>query len=316
MTFMWRTVLGVLGGAAFVFLAFVWNPLPLPDARDSLAALVAPERITPETLRAKYESRVPIRILVVPGHDDEFWGTEYKGTREADLTLELGKMVRDRFAGDPRFAVTITRESGEYKDEFADHFETFSSLIWEFRDYVRAVFASAVARGDVVPVTENYHGFAASEIVRRLYGINLWANENGVDALLHIHFNDYPRARASRPGRYTGFSIYVPESQFPNARASRALANTVKARLNTALTVSNYPQEKEGVVEDQELIAVGAYGSLYPASLLIEYGYIYEPYFVDKNARAQLFPALADLTYQGIVDFFEPPRFNGERNGA
>lgn len=310
-----KVILGIMGGIALVFALRVAPPAAPPE-RDSLAALVVPERVTPESLRAKFARGEPIKVLVVPGHDGEYGGTEYRGVREADLTLELGKMVRDRFAADSRFAVSITRESDAYTEEFARHFNTFSSLIWEFRDYVRAVFARAVARGDVELKTENHHGFAGSETARRLYGINLWANERGIDLVLHLHFNDYPRARQGIPGRYRGFALYIPESQFPNARASRALAESVKAHLNSALTVSDYPQEAEGIVEDQELIAVGSYGSLYPAALLIEYGYIYEPHVFDPKLRAQLFPALAELTYRGIVDFFDLSRFNGERNGV
>jgi hypothetical protein len=300
-----RHILFVVSGVLLALLTIVWQPGAFRAAGDFVAALVAPERVTPETLSVKYETRAPIAILVVPGHDNEFWGTEYRGVREADLTVELGRMVRDRFAGDPRFAVAITREGGEYAKEFAEYFDTYSSLIWEFRDYARTVFTNALRLGEVVAKTDNFHGFASSEIARRLYGINMWANDHAVDAVLHIHFNDYPRTRQGRPGRYGGFSIYVPESQFPNARASRALAETVAARLNTALTVSDYPQEAEGIVEDQELIAVGSYGALYPASLLIEYGYIYEPHVIEPDLRAQLFPALATLTYQGVVDFFE-----------
>lgn len=299
-----RITFGLIVSVALSFLALTAPPTA-PQEQSSLAALVVPERVTPETLRTKYRSGTSVRVLVVPGHDDEYWGATYRNIREADLTLELGKLVRDRFAADPRFATFITRESGTYTEEFMEHFDVFSSLIWEFRDYVRAVFASAVSRGDVVQITENHHGFAGSEIVRRLYGINLWANENAMDVLVHVHFNDYPRARVKSPGRYTGFSIYIPESQFPNARVSRVLAELVKARLNAALTVSDYPQESAGVVEDQELIAVGSYGSLYPASLLLEYGYIYEPHIIEPELRAQLFPALADLTYRGVVDFFE-----------
>lgn len=300
-----RQAAGAALGICLVLLAVWWQPNISARADNFFAALVVPERITPETLKAKYEVGVPINVLVVPGHDAEFWGTEYRGVREADITLELGKRVRERFVADPRFVVTITRESGEYAEEFSEHFEDFSSLIWEFRDYVRTVFASALARGEVVAKTENFHGFATSEITRRLYGINLWANSNGVDIVLHVHFNDYPRVRQGSPGRYTGFSIYIPESQFPNARASRAIAESVMARLNAVLTVSDYPQEKDGIIEDQELIAVGSHASLYPASLLIEYGYIYEPHVFEPSLRKQLFPALAELTYQGVVDFFE-----------
>lgn len=300
-----RQALVALVGVGLALIVVLWQPGAFTRTDGFFAALVVPERVTPETLQGKHEAGTPISVLVVPGHDDEFWGTEYRSVREADITLELGKLVHDRFTADPRFLVAITREGGGYTEEFSGHFENFSSLIWEFRDYVRSVFAYALARGEVVVKTGNFHGFATSEIARRLYGINLWANNNKVDIVLHIHFNDYPRTRQDVPGRYRGFAIYIPESQFPNARVSRAIAESVMARLNTTLTVSDYPQEEAGIIEDQELIAVGSYASLYPASLLIEYGYIYEPHVFEPLLREQLFPALAELTYRGVVDFFE-----------
>jgi len=33
------------------------------------------------------------------------------------------------------------------------------------------------------------------DIALRLYGFNKWADENKVDAMVHIHFNDYPGER-------------------------------------------------------------------------------------------------------------------------
>ena len=39
----------------------------------------------------------------------------------------------------------------------------------------------------------------------------------------------------------------------------------------------------EGVVEDQELIAIGSFNTLNPIGLLIEYGYIYESQFYNKK---------------------------------
>lgn len=285
--------------------AFVWKPHAFRAAGNFFAMLTFPERVTPDSLLEKRARGDPIRVLVVPGHDGDYWGTDYRGVREADLTAELGRMVRDRFAADPRFTVAITREGTVYTDEFSEYFKTHSSLIWEFRDYVRTTFFAALARGDVKRRAQNFHGKAISEIARRLYGINMWANEHETDVALHLHFNDYPRPRQTQPGRYRGWAIYVPESQFPNARASRTLAETLAARLLTFSSVSNLSQESAGVVEDQELIAVGSHASLYAASMVIEYGYIYEPWLVDAEARAEAFPRLADLTYRGIADYFE-----------
>jgi len=42
------------------------------------------------------------------------------------------------------------------------------------------------------------------------------------------------------------------------------------------------------------------------ASMLIEYGYIYETQFTDKSLRSKALQDLAFQTYLGLQDFFEP----------
>lgn len=64
------------------------------------------------------------------------------------------------------------------------------------------------------------------------------------------------------------------------------------------------PKETDGIIEEQELIAIGSYNTLDAPSMLIEYGYIYEPQFADKNVRDSTFRDLAFQTYLGIQDFF------------
>ncbi|MBI2097542.1 MAG: hypothetical protein HYT46_01215, partial [Candidatus Vogelbacteria bacterium] len=105
-------------------------------------------------------------------------------------------------------------------------------------------------------------------------------------------------------GPYRGFSIYVPEQQLPAHRLSRDLAESIKSRLLLESPVSNFPKEDAGVIEDQELIAVGAQGSRDSASLLIEYGYIYETRFTDPARRAAVLDRLAFRTVEGIRNYF------------
>jgi len=144
----------------------------------------------------------------------------------------------------------------------------------------------------------------SSEIAFRLYGINKWANENDVDIVLHIHFNDYPR-RTGRAGDHTGFSIYVPERQYGNAEASKDLARTLFDELKNTIGPSTLPLERDGIIEDQELIALGANGSLKGASVLIEYGYIYEPQYVYASTRSPMMQELAFQTYRAVKKHFE-----------
>jgi len=41
------------------------------------------------------------------------------------------------------------------------------------------------------------------------------------------------------------------------------------------VAVSNISGENRGIIEDQKLIAIGAYNTLDPAVLFMEYGYIH-----------------------------------------
>ena len=84
---------------------------------------------------------------------------------------------------------------------------------------------------------------------------------------------------------------------------SRDLGEALKQKLLLAAPVSNLPLEAAGVIEDQELIAVGANGSRESASLLVEYGYLYEPQFLNPTIRTPALDNLARLTAEGIKDY-------------
>ena len=70
--------------------------------------------------------------------------------------------------------------------------------------------------------------------------------------------------------------------------------------------MSDLPIESEGIIEDQDLIAIGSFNSVNAASLLIEYGYIYEPQLTDPTMRELATQDLAFQTYLGLQDFFDP----------
>ena len=130
-------------------------------------------------------------------------------------------------------------------------------------------------------------------------------NENNIDIVLHIHFNDYPGRKYDLPGKYSGFSIYIPEAQLPNYRISQGIAESIRKELEKIQSASNFPKEKETVVEDQQLIAVGSNASRDGASVLVEYGYIYEDKIYDKKTREQILVDMAYQTYLGVKNYFE-----------
>ena len=113
--------------------------------------------------------------------------------------------------------------------------------------------------------------------------------------------------RGSTPGlRYTFRSGSI---QTQRAR-SRSHAPSIAA--STLYPQSDLPKENAGLVEDQELIALGSNNTLDGAGMLIEYGYIYEPAFADPDMRTIVLEDLALQTYLGVMDFFEEKETNAD----
>jgi hypothetical protein len=148
------------------------------------------------------------------------------------------------------------------------------------------------------------HNSARTDVALRLYGLNKWGNENNIDIAIHVHFNDYPRRNQTSPGVYSGFSVYVPEREYDNSPTTKAVAKTIFRRLAKYNPVSDLPIEDGGIVEEPDLIAIGAHNTSNAASMLIEYGYIYEPQFQNAVTRSKTMKDMAFQTYLGIQDFF------------
>jgi N-acetylmuramoyl-L-alanine amidase len=297
--------------ALFAVFPQVVNPEIISERLISLASTLSAafyaDTSTPEFLRRDYAER-KINILIVAGHDNEKWGTEYKGIKEADLNLEISKDISKILAADDRFNVKMTREgNGEYSKWFSDYIAKNEKAIIAYKEERKSQFKEAIEGGFVTREVAVDHNNAPIRVARDLYAVNKYTSDNPIDLVLHVHWNDYAGRRSDKSPKYSGFSIYVPEGQLPNARASQAVAASVRARLAEYFAKSNLPGEaKSGaVVPDQDLIAVGANASQDKAAMLIEYGYIYEDQFTDTTTRDMLFAELALQTYWGIVDFFE-----------
>lgn len=276
-----------------------------PVALEHLVSQVFRETVTPESIKNRYQTG-ELTILLVPGHDLQYPGAISGNLREADLTLALAARIKTDIEDIGGWRVLTTRNliTGEYESEFATYFEREQVAINSFRSQLRAKFASLVASGEIAsPAQTVYHNFAPPEVSTRLYGINRWANDHGVDLTLHIHLNDYPGRRGVP--KYRGFSIYIPERQLPNARVSRDLAEAIQHELALVAPASNFPGEVGSPVEDQELIAVGSNGSRTSASFLIEYGYIYEPRFANATLRSKTLDVLAERTAIALKNYFK-----------
>jgi N-acetylmuramoyl-L-alanine amidase len=253
----------------------------------------------------------PIKILLVPGHDNETWGAQYGNTKEADMNLNLATKIYNTLKKDKRFEVHITRkaggQAGGYAKEFADYFSKQKDKIVEFRENAKKKMQEKISDGNFIQKENPPHNNASEDMSVKLYGFNKWANENQMDAVIHIHFNDYPRPDKWTAGKYKGFAIYMPEEQMANSKGSAKLAEKIFTQLKKKYETSTYEKEKEGLVPDQSLIALGSNGTLKTSvrSMLIEYGYIYR---FKTDSLEKNYTSMASLTATGIKNYFFPKK--------
>ncbi len=220
------------------------------------------------------------------------------------MNLRLGTELYNILKKDKRFKVYITRDSSGYTKDFADYFSTNQQEIISFRENAKKMIVDSVENGSFIEKESVPHVTVNEYMSIILYGINRWANENKMDAVIHIHFNDYPREQKWTIGKYKGFAIYIPDEQLANSKESVALAGSIFKQLKTKYIPSTYEKEISGLVPDQSLIALGSNNTLAQAvrSVLIEYGYIYR--FKDRIMRHKAYGIMANLTAQGIKKYF------------
>lgn len=246
----------------------------------------------------------PIRILIVPGHDNEVWGAQYGNIKEADMNLVLAKQIYAILKKDKRFEVYITRDSLGYTKTFADYFSSHQKDIKTFKENSKKEMKNSIASGVVVKKDGVPHVGVNESVAMNLYGFNKWAGENNIDAMIHVHFNDYPRNNKWEIGDYKGFAIYVPENQMPNSAKSLPLAESIFKEMHKKYAISTYEEEKGGIIPDQKLIALGANNTLpeNTRSVLVEYGYIYR--FANSTMRHKAYKTMSELTANGIKNYF------------
>lgn len=301
--------ISLVGAAAVVAVAVGYSPtFEFSDVERFAASVFFADSVTAEELKAKYAKAAggqgKVKILIVPGHDNESWGTEFNGVREAEMTVAVGEELFRLFSLSPVYEPMLVRDRTGYTPVFKEYFASETANVRTFVLGKRRVMSGLEKSGKVYRTDGISPNAALSSVVFRLYAINKWANDNGIDIVLHIHFNDYPGRANHRTGRYEGFAFYVPDSQYSNAKASRAVAQSLLEQFATFYAESNLPVENGGIVPDQELIAIGAYNTLDGASVLLEYGYIYETRFRDERIRAAFMKELALQTYIGVNRFF------------
>ncbi len=275
------------------------------------AAVFFVDNVEPEELVSKYaeasenKNGDKIRIFIMPGHEPDFGGTEYRKVKERELNVIIAENLAEFFKRDSEYEVVVGRNDNAWLPELETYFNENMDEIKKWREAQIGAMKDLVDEGefeihsDPVP-----HQKAPDNVALRLYGINKWVGENDFDIAIHLHINDYGGRKRNGPGQFTGYTIYVPESQYSNSEAAKEIAQSVRGRLSTLIGVSDAKREREGIVESQNLVALGRYNTADVPSILIEYGYIYEPQFQDKIVTANILREYAYQTYLGVKDFF------------
>lgn len=274
---------------------------------DSLAGIFFTQSTSVAELQNKYEAArrggKPVRVMIMPGHEPDGGGTEYRDLIERDLNVTIADYLAIYLRSKRVYEVIVARDISGYNKTVAAFLDVNKQVTAAYVNNQKSIMNALSANGLVDRVNGVFHNAARPEVVARLYGLNLFANSNNVDIVIHVHLNDYERKYTSRPGKYDGFAVYVPERQFSNARASRKLGEAIAAQLSSGYATSSMPLESAGVIEDQDLISVGAYNTLNAAGVLVEYAYIYEPALEYEATRDVVLQDLALKTANGVDNF-------------
>jgi N-acetylmuramoyl-L-alanine amidase len=307
------------GYVATIVLLFGIEGTPVQAAESwvlrqaEVAAVFFVPSITVTDISNDYHAAIPspslpekkVKILIVPGHQPQKGGTDYHGVYERDIVVDIADTLRNLLSQNPHYDVMVARTKTAWDPTLQSYLDTHALEIETFRQSQIAQMLSHLADGSIVPQADQvYHLKAPSDAAFQLYGINKWSSDAHDDIVIHLHINDYAGRRAVRSDSYTGFAIYVPDHQYSNAVASIAIGKSIANRLNAYHATSTLPKEDQGVVEDQELIAIGSNNSADSAAVLVEYGYIYEPQFQNESTRSLALTDYAYQTYLGLQDFF------------
>jgi len=290
-------------------IVFVSSAPHLEAATKRSTKVTFEETVTVDDLSAAYAEAAlggeKVRILVMPGHEPDFGGAEFQGYYERELVVDIANKLATELRTDANFEVFVARGNEGWNDDFTYYFDKQGKKIERFVNDHKKVMQKLEKKNKLKDNdAQAAHNEARSDVALRLYGVNKWANENDIDLVLHLHLNDETGHGVNTPGVYSGSAIYVPDSVYGNAKASKAIAKPVLERLNATNATSNFGLETKGIVEDRELIAIGANNTSDVPSLLIEYGYIYEPRITGNGARAEVFTDFAFQTANGVKDFF------------
>jgi N-acetylmuramoyl-L-alanine amidase len=247
----------------------------------------------------------PFTILVVPGHETNNGGARFLNIYERDLVVDVADNISALLNQNPKYKIIIARDKQIWNPIFSDYFSDNQQAIIDFKNEHQAAYKLLVSSGEEKVVPDmGEHTLATPRTAVELYGINKWADENNVDLVIHLHFNNSNRRNIKLPGPHKGFDMFIPEKQSVNAPTSRIIAEDIYNELKKKFS-PEAPGYYNSLFEDQSLIALGASNTLSKPSVLIEYGYIYEKMLQTEAGRKQALGQMAEQTVAGIQDYID-----------
>lgn len=245
-------------------------------------------------------------IIIVPGHESKSGGAVFLDRKERNMVVTLAEDLKEKLQADGRFEIMLTRDKDGFLPPFDVYFKDRKEEIQTWMASKKEESNEKVASGTLKEVVSVEHNKATPEEALHLYGINKWANENHTEVIIHLHINDDVRKKRKIPGKYSGFTMYIPEKQYQNSTASRVLAEKLLPLFDESYNQSTLPVEKGGIIESQKLIALGRYGTLDVPTVLIETGFIYEPIFATSTFETVTSKTMADTIYRGLIFYLFP----------
>ena len=247
----------------------------------------------------------PFTVLVVPGHDTDTGGASFSNIYERDLVVDVANNISLLLDQDSKYKVIVARNNQTWNPVFTDYFTKNRQVILDFKNDHQVAFQSLIASGEkkVILPGLGEHTTADLKTSIQLYGINKWADENDVDLIIHLHFNNSTRRNTKLPGKRYGFDIFIPEKQSANAATSRIVAMNIYNELQKKFNPEAPGSKYQSLFEDQSLIALGASNTLSKPSVLIEYGYIFEKILQTSESRKQSIEQMAEQTVAGIKGY-------------
>jgi len=244
-----------------------------------------------------------IKILIVAGHEPNAGGAdEFKAIKERDLNLQLSNILKDMLSTNPNLEIITARDSSGWNTDLKNYIETNSTTIMEWASAMKNKMMGKVDAGKIELIDPNMkHNNATTNAILYLFGTNKWIEKNNIDLVLHIHFNSNPKINGKPVFR--GYCMYIPEKQYSNSTSSRIFANYLNTEISEIEKPSNMLQEKDLIIEDQQLIATGVYNTLKIPVVVVEYAYIYEPMMLSSSTRNIFIEKAASSTAIAINNY-------------